>query len=32
MKKFCAAAAIAVLSMLLWCSIIFAGRWIAYYA
>jgi hypothetical protein len=27
-----AAAAIALLSMLLWCSIIFAGRWIAYYA
>ena len=27
-----AAVAIAVLSMLLWCSIIFAGRWIAYYA
>jgi len=26
------AVAIAVLSMLLWCSIIFAGRWIAYYA
>jgi hypothetical protein len=27
-----AAAAIAVLSMLLWSSIVFAGRWIAYYA
>ena len=27
-----AAAAIAVLSMLLWSSVIFAGRWIAYYA
>jgi hypothetical protein len=26
------AAAIAIVSMLLWCSIIFAGRWIAYYA
>jgi hypothetical protein len=27
-----AAAAIAVVSMLLWSSIVFAGRWIAYYA
>jgi len=27
-----AATTIAVLSMLLWSSIIFAGRWIAYYA
>jgi hypothetical protein len=27
-----AAAAVAIVSMLLWCSIIFAGRWIAYYA
>jgi hypothetical protein len=27
-----AAVAIAVLSMMLWCAIIFAGRWIAYYA
>jgi hypothetical protein len=27
-----AAAATAMLSLLLWCSIIFAGRWIAYYA
>ena len=26
-----AATAIAVVSMLLWCAIIFAGRWIAYY-
>jgi hypothetical protein len=27
-----AAATVAIVSMLLWCSIIFAGRWIAYYA
>jgi len=27
-----AAATIALLSMLLWCGVIFAGRWIAYYA
>ena len=27
-----AAAMLAIVSMLLWCSIIFAGRWIAYYA
>ena len=27
-----AAATLAVVSMLLWCSIIFAGRWIAYFA
>ena len=26
------AAAVDIVSMLLWCSIIFAGRWIAYYA
>jgi len=26
------AAAIAIVSMLLWSSIIFAGRWIAYFA
>jgi hypothetical protein len=27
-----AAATIAIISMLLWSSIVFAGRWIAYYA